>query len=82
VSDAASDVLTLARLPADRPATITDVTGDDALAARLMEMGLIPGESVVFHRAAPLGDPLEFSVCGYRLSLRKSEAARVTVDLA
>ncbi|QDT14062.1 FeoA family protein [Alienimonas californiensis] len=71
--------LTLAALPAGRPARILDVLGEDALAARLMEMGLIPGETVVFHRAAPLGDPLEFSVCGYRISLRKSEAARVTV---
>ena len=71
---------TLADLPPGRPARIAEVTGDDALAARLMEMGLIPGETVLFHRAAPLGDPLEFSVCGYRLSLRKSEAARVTVE--
>ncbi len=72
--------LTLADLPPGRPTRIVDVTGDDALAARLMEMGLIPGEEILFHRAAPLGDPLEFSVCGYRLSLRKAEAARVTVE--
>ncbi|NNJ27512.1 ferrous iron transport protein A [Alienimonas chondri] len=72
--------LTLAELPSGRPARIVDVTGDDSLAARLMEMGLIPGEEIVFHRAAPLGDPLEFSVCGYRISLRKTEAARVIVE--
>ncbi|MFH5805858.1 ferrous iron transport protein A [Alienimonas sp. DA493] len=79
--DSPSVETTLAALPPARPARIVDVLGEDALAARLMEMGLIPGETVVFHRAAPLGDPLEFSVCGYRISLRKSEAARVTVAL-
>ena len=71
---------TLADLPAGGSARITDVTGDDALAARLMEMGLIPGETATFLRAAPLGDPREFSVCGYRISLRKNEAARVIVE--
>ena len=72
--------MTLADLPAGRTARIAEVAGDDALAARLMEMGLIPGEPVAFLGAAPLGDPLEFSVCGYRISLRKSEAARVTIE--
>ena len=71
---------TAADLTAGQSATIAEVAGDDALAARLMEMGLIPGEAVTFLAAAPLGDPLEFSVCGYRLSLRKAEAARVIVE--
>ena len=74
--------MTLAELPAGRSATVADVAGDDALAARLMEMGLIPGEAIAFLGAAPLGDPLEFSVCGYRISLRKAEAARVLIEPA
>jgi Fe2+ transport system protein FeoA len=45
-----------------------------------MEMGLTPGASVRLIGIAPLGDPLELEVRGYRLSLRKSEAARVELD--
>jgi len=48
---------------------------------RLMDMGLTPGCEVSVLRVAPLGDPVEFSVRGYSLSLRQSEAARVLVEL-
>lgn len=66
--------------PGDR-ATVIDVQGNDAIAVRLMEMGLIDGEEVELLGYAPLGDPLEFEVRGYRLSLRKEEAKRVTIKL-
>ena len=59
---------------------ITDVTGDDAVAVRLMEMGLTDGEEIQLIGFAPLGDPIEFLVRGYRLSLRKTEAARVAIE--
>ena len=59
---------------------ITDVTGDDAIAVRLMEMGLTDGEQIQLIGFAPLGDPVEFLVRGYRLSLRKTEAARVAIE--
>ena len=59
---------------------ITDVTGDDAIAVRLMEMGLTDGEEIELLGFAPLGDPVEFLVRGYRLSLRKTEAARVAIE--
>ena len=58
---------------------IVEITGDDAIAARLMEMGLVEGEPIEHLGAAPLGDPLEFLVRGYRLSLRGTEARRVVV---
>jgi len=58
---------------------VVDVSGDDAVAVRLMEMGLIEGEEVAFLGKAPLGDPLEFEVRGYRLSLRVNEARRVQI---
>jgi ferrous iron transport protein A len=74
-------MLTLCDLAVGSAATIRNILGDDAIAVRLMEMGLTEGESIALIGAAPLGDPLEFSIRGYRLSLRKSEAARVTVDL-
>lgn len=56
---------------------VTDVGGDDAVALRLLEMGLTPGVPIRMIGRAPLGDPLEVEVRGFRLSLRRSEAARV-----
>ena len=70
---------TLDALRPGQKASIVEITGDDAVAVRLMEMGLTEGEVVEFIGSAPLGDPLEFVVRGYRLSLRVSEAHRVRV---
>ncbi|HEY3757565.1 MAG TPA: FeoA family protein [Opitutaceae bacterium] len=47
---------------------------------RLREMGLLPGTPVTLVRVAPLGDPIEIKVRGYRLTLRKSEAEHVIVE--
>jgi ferrous iron transport protein A len=55
------------------------VSGSDEISLRLLEMGLTPGVEVKLVGAALLGDPLEFEVRGYRLSLRRAEAARVEV---
>jgi ferrous iron transport protein A len=60
-------------------AEITEVLGNDVLASRLMEMGIIDGEPITMMGKAPMGDPIEFSVQGYRISLRKNEAARVQI---
>ena len=60
---------------------ILDVTGDDAVAVRLMEMGLTDGAEIELIGFAPLGDPVEFLIRGYRLSLRKAEGSRVTIEL-
>lgn len=70
---------TLDTLLAGDHARIVEIGGDDAIAVRLMEMGLIEGEEVEHLGAAPLGDPLEFLVRGYRLSLRGAEARRVVI---
>jgi ferrous iron transport protein A len=61
-------------------ATIFEILGDDVISSRLMEMGLIEGESISMIGKAPMGDPTEYSVRGYRISLRKTEAARVMVS--
>ncbi len=71
---------TLDQLPDGQVATILDVQGDDAVAVRLLEMGLTDGELIRSLGAAPLGDPLEFEVRGYRLSLRILEARRVLIS--
>ena len=73
-------MLTLADISAGQSVTIMEITGDDAIAVRLMEMGLTEGESIRLIGAAPLGDPLEISVRGYKLSLRKIEANRICVS--
>lgn len=71
---------TLDRLKKGERGRILDIAGDDAVAVRLMEMGLIEGETIELIGFAPLGDPIEFAVRGYRLSLRASEAKRVSVE--
>jgi len=59
---------------------VVAVLGDDALARRLGDMGLLPGTMVELLARAPLGDPLLFRLRGYRLALRRDEAARVRVE--
>ncbi|MCC6510049.1 MAG: ferrous iron transport protein A [Pirellulaceae bacterium] len=70
---------TLADLKEGQTAIVLDVVGDDQVAQRLMEMGLTDGEQVRLIGFAPMGDPIEFSVRGYRLTLRRTEAIRVTI---
>ena len=72
---------TLDQLHNGQHCIVVDCAGNDVTAIRLMEMGLVPGERVERTGQAPLGDPLEFVINGTRLSLRKSEAQRVTVQL-
>jgi ferrous iron transport protein A len=60
---------------------ILEIEGDDVLASRLMEMGLIEEEEIGMIGRAPMGDPIEYSIRGYRLSLRRSEASRVWLSI-
>ncbi len=71
--------MNLADLKVGQSGTIVEVEGDDSLALRLMEMGLIEGEIVRLLGKAPMGEPLEFAYRGSRLSLRKQEATRVRI---
>jgi ferrous iron transport protein A len=73
---------TLAQLPIGGRGKVAGVHGDDEIATRLLEMGLTPGSEIVLLGAAPLGDPLELEIRGYRLSVRRGEAARVQVEPA
>lgn len=52
---------------------------DNKLALKLLDMGCLPGTEVEMKFAAPLGDPICISVDGYRLSLRKAEAATISI---
>ena len=69
----------LANLAVGQQARVVRVEGADEISLRLLEMGLTPGATVKCLGRAPLGDPLEFEVRGYRLSVRKSEAERVEI---
>jgi ferrous iron transport protein A len=72
--------MTLNELGPEQTATIVEIDGDDGVAVRLMEMGLTEGEEISWVGEAPLGDPVEYLIRGYRLSLRKSEARRVQIE--
>lgn len=60
---------------------IVKVNGEGKVRRRLFDMGLTPGASVYLRKVAPLGDPLEITVRGYELSLRKDEAMHVEVEV-
>jgi ferrous iron transport protein A len=66
-----------AELSAGESGRVAQVTGADEISRRLMEMGITPGVQLRCLGAAPLGDPLEFELRGYRLSLRRTEAQQI-----
>ncbi|MFO0819183.1 MAG: ferrous iron transport protein A [Pirellulales bacterium] len=72
---------TAAEMRIGQRARVVGVEGIDEITARLMEMGLTPGVEIELLGSAPFGDPLEFEVRGYRLSLRVSEARRAAVEI-
>ena len=61
---------------------VVKINGSGGVHRRLMDMGLISGSDVEMQGVAPLGDPLEIRVKGYNLSLRKNEAACISVEVA
>lgn len=70
----------LSTLKAGSRTRVSDVVGEGAIHQRLLEMGIVKGKAIEVVRFAPLGDPMEISVCGYNLTLRKTEAALVHVE--
>jgi Fe2+ transport system protein FeoA len=69
----------LADVPIGSKCRVVVVEGVDPIAQRLMEMGLVHGTELEVVKVAPLGDPMQITVLGYQLTLRKKEAARVKV---
>jgi ferrous iron transport protein A len=69
-----------AELAVGQSGRVARVAGGDEVGRRLLEMGVTPGVEIRRLGAAPLGDPLEFDLRGYRLSLRKSEASHVQLE--
>ena len=60
---------------------IKSVSGEGKIRRRLFDMGVTPGAELTMRKKAPLGDPIEITLRGYELTLRKSEAACVEVEL-
>lgn len=75
-------MLSLDQLRVGQRARVEAVAGNSALVQRLLEMGLYEGEPVEVIGFALLGDPMEIRLRDYRLSLRRQEAACITVSLA
>jgi ferrous iron transport protein A len=61
-------------------AKVVKLTGTGAIKRRIMDMGITKGVEIYIRKVAPLGDPLELSVRGYELSIRKSEAEKIEVQ--
>ncbi len=70
----------LSELKVGHSGRVTAVGGSDEISSRLLEMGIVPGVLVTIIGEAPLGDPLELELRGYRLSVRRSEADRIDVS--
>ena len=59
---------------------VTKITGDGAYKRRIMDMGITKGVDIYVRKVAPLGDPIEVTVRGYELSLRKADAEMIEVQ--
>jgi Fe2+ transport system protein FeoA len=75
------DVVTLNTVLIGTSGTIVKVNGEGKIRRRLFDMGLTPGAEVFLRKKAPLGDPLEITLRGYELSLRKDEAQYVEIKV-
>lgn len=60
---------------------VKSVEGDGKIRRRLFDMGVTPGAVVVLRKKAPMGDPIEVTIRGYELSLRKAEACLVNIEV-
>lgn len=71
---------TLKEIPCGESATVTKLTGEGAVKRRIMDMGITKGIDIFVRKVAPLGDPVEVTVRGYELSLRKADAEMILVE--
>lgn len=71
---------TLNDLKKNETGVITEIKLEGLMKRRLIDMGVTTGASITMLRAAPLGDPVEFYILGYNLSLRKKEAGKIIIE--
>lgn len=72
--------MTLREAKMGETVTVKKLTGEGAVRRRIMDMGLTKGTPVTIRKVAPLGDPIEVTVRGYELSIRKADAEMVEVN--
>ncbi len=70
---------TLGRANIGETVTVTKLTGEGAVKRRIMDMGITKGVEITVRKVAPLGDPIEITVRGYEVSLRKADADMVEI---
>lgn len=75
------ETLTLKDIRIGETATVTKINGDGPLRRRIMDMGVTKNVKIKVCKVAPLGDPIEITVRGYELSIRKSDAENIEVRL-
>ena len=71
---------TLKNVACGQTVKVTKLTGDGPVKSRIMDMGITKGVDVFVRKVAPLGDPIEVTVRGYELSIRKADAEMICVD--
>ena len=71
---------TLREVKAGETATVVKLHGEGATKRRIMDMGLTKGTEVYIRKVAPLGDPVEITIRGYELSIRKADAELIEVE--
>ncbi len=71
---------TLKEVGVGETVTVKKLNGEGAVKRRIMDMGITKGASVYVRKVAPLGDPVEVTVRGYELSLRKADAQNIEVE--
>ena len=72
--------MTLKDIKVGHGATVIKVSGEGVLKRRIMDMGITKGTEIFVKKVAPLGDPLELTVRGYQLSIRKKDAEMIVVE--
>ena len=72
--------MTLREVKAGQTVRVKKLIGDGPVKRRIMDMGITKGVNVFVRKVAPLGDPVEVTVRGYELSLRKADAGMIEVE--
>ena len=73
--------MTLREVPVRTTVSVVKIHGEGAVRRRIMDMGITKGSEIYVRKVAPLGDPVEITVRGYELSLRKADADSIDVTV-
>ncbi len=74
------EMRTLKEVKIGETVKVSKINGEGAVKRRIMDMGITRGVEIYVRKVAPLGDPIEITVRGYELSIRKEEALKIDVE--